>query len=115
MIKVDCLILGKPWTIRLLKKAKYKQKNGADSLALTTCHKRRIDLSPYGRDLETITHELVHAYFWELGVGTAELDADAIEEIFCEMMAKYGKTILAQAEELHQKISCSDRPNQGAL
>jgi hypothetical protein len=98
-------IMGKNWTLRLMKRKRYMKTNGADSVAITECYKRQIDLSPYGRDLETIIHELVHAYLWEMGVGTATLDADAIEEVMCELMAKRGQELLNLASDLFNRIS----------
>jgi hypothetical protein len=98
-------ILGKTWTLRLMKRKRYMKTNGADSVAITECYKRQIDLSPYGRDLETIIHELVHAYLWELCAGTADLTTDAQEEIFAELMAKRGQELLNLANDLFNKIS----------
>lgn len=104
MLKIPFTILGKPWTIRLLKKKRYVQKNGADSVAVTYCYKRQIDLGPNGRDLETIVHELVHGYLWEMCTGTAELSPEALEEQFCELLAKRGKEILELADALESTV-----------
>jgi hypothetical protein len=88
-----------------MKRKKYVDKNGNDSVAITTFHKRRIDLSPYGRDLETIVHELVHAYLHELCLhSTNEMTADDVEEVFCELMAKRGRELLDLADSLYAKI-----------
>lgn len=87
-----------------MKRKKYAKKNGKDSVAMTYRVKRRIDLSPYGLDLETITHELTHAYLTELCLGSADPDAYALEEIFCEMVAKHGRVLHDTAEALYAKI-----------
>ena len=98
-------VLGKPWTLRLMKRKKYKDKHGIDSVALTTFHKRRIDLSPFGRDLETIVHELVHAYIYELcQPDPAGVTVDELEESYCELMAKHGRGLLNLADSLHARI-----------
>jgi hypothetical protein len=98
-------VLGKPWTLRLMKRRKYKDKNGKDSVAVTKAYKRQIDLSPFGRDLETIVHELVHAYLHELCIGsTNEITADDLEEVFAELMAKRGRELLDLADQLHARI-----------
>lgn len=103
MRKLKFQILGKPWTLRLLKKRKYKQKNGSDSVAVTDVNKRRIDLGPKGRDLETITHELFHAFLGECCTHSADLDEDSFEEICAELVAKRGQELLNLASELHMK------------
>ena len=97
-------ILNKRWVIRLMKKKKFNDKNGADNCAITKVHKRRIDLSPSGRDLETITHELCHAYKGEMCIHSSALDADAVEEFFCELVAKRGQEIIDLAIKLHKEV-----------
>lgn len=97
-------VLGKNWTLRLMKRKKYAKKNGEDTMAMTYRHKRRIDLSPYGRDFETIAHELTHAYLTELCTSSADLSPDAQEEVFCELMAKHGSVLLQTAQALYDKI-----------
>ena len=104
MRKIKFDILGKKWTLRLLKKKKYRAKNGSDSVAITDVNKRRIYLGPRGRDLETITHELFHAYLGECCTHSADLDEDSFEEIAAELVAKRGRELLTLAEELHRKI-----------
>jgi hypothetical protein len=98
-------VLGKDWILRLMKRKRYDQKNGSDSVAITTMHKRRIDLGPDGRDLETIVHELVHAYLYELCLrSTNDLSVDDLEEIFAELMAKRGRELLDLADSLFSRI-----------
>lgn len=99
-------VLGKPWTLRLMKRKKYKDKNGKDSVAVTMGYKRQIHLSPFGHDLETIVHELVHAYLNELCLNsTTEMSADDMEEVFAELMAKRGRELLDLADTLFSRIS----------
>ncbi len=97
-------ILGKPWQLRLLTKELYKKKRGWDSVAITLMHKSKIDLSPRGLDKETLIHELVHAYMYELCMHSADLDVDAKEEIFAELMAKRGYELLTLADRLLLEI-----------
>lgn len=104
MIKIPFEILSKPWTLRLLKKKKYRSKHGDDSVAICHVNKRRIDLGPNGTDLDTIIHELVHGFIGELCFHSADLDDDALEEIFSELMAKRGRELLDLADALHNKI-----------
>jgi hypothetical protein len=102
------LILGKAWELRVMKRRKYMRKNGRDSLAITTFHKRRIDLSPFGQDEETIVHELVHAYLYELCQPPPHsVTIDELEETYCELMAKFGGQLLALGSDLFERISKS--------
>lgn len=107
MKRIDFHILGKPWTLRLLKKKKYRKHNGTDSVAITEVNKRRIDLGPEGMDLETFVHELVHAYLGEMCTHSADFDSDALEEIYAELMAKRGRELLDLAERLLAEATSS--------
>lgn len=98
-------ILGKEWQLRILKKKKYNKKRGKDSVATTIAYKRRIDIHESGTDLETLIHELVHAYLHELCLGSCtKLSAEDIEEFFAELMAKYGRELLELAEAVYMEI-----------
>lgn len=97
-------VLRQPWTLRLLDNAAYKKKNGRDSVAITKMHKRRIDLSPRGFDLETIVHELLHAYSHELCVSSMDVEKENLEEFYAELMAKRGYELLDLANGLYKKI-----------
>lgn len=107
MISIKFEILGKPWTLRLLKKKKYWKTNGADSVAITDPNKRRIDIGPGGRDIETVRHELVHAYLGEMCTHSADIDDDAMEEICCELFSKRGPEILSLADTLYHTITAA--------
>lgn len=97
-------ILDKDWRLIVLKKTRYKKKHGEDSIAITDVHKRTISAGPSGKDYETIVHELVHAYLSELCTHSAEIDADALEEIFAEVMAKHGEALLLLGRNLASEI-----------
>lgn len=102
---VNFKILGKAWTLRILKRKKYRKKNGPGSVAITHLNKRRIELGPEGMDLETVIHELVHAYLTELCTGSTDLDDEQLEEIFAELMAKRGREMLNLADELYKQVN----------
>ncbi len=100
MQKIEFNILGKTWKLRVLKRKKYHKTNGTDSVAITYVNKRRIDIGPGGVDLETVVHELVHAYLAEMCTHSADLDNENLEEIFAELMAKRGQELLDLAKNL---------------
>lgn len=98
-------VLGKPWTLRVLSEKYFKKKNGGGAAAVSKVHKRRIELRPKFLDLETIVHELLHAYLYEMCLhSTNEITLNDQEEIFAELLAKRGREFLDLAERLHQQI-----------
>lgn len=103
--QVKFKILGTEWRLRVYAKNKdYKKKNGKGSVAITRFHNRKIDLSPKGYDKETVIHELVHAYLYEMCSGSCSLSDKNLEELFCELLAKRGHEILKLGEELCERI-----------
>lgn len=101
---IPITILNKSWTIRLISKKRFKRKHG-DFHAITATHKRYIDLKPKHADLETIIHELFHAYYYELCLdSTTKLTLADQEEIFAELMAHYGRDLLDLAERIERTI-----------
>jgi len=99
-------VLGKHWHLRPMLKKKYAKKHGKDSVAITRTDKRIVYLSPYGRDLETITHELVHCYRYEMCLDSmTEITVDDMEEFWAEFISKFGHEILDLAEELYNKLN----------
>lgn len=101
MIIVNFKVLDKDWKLRVLKNRKFAKKNGAATLAVTEDWKRRIDVSYRGTDLETIVHELVHAYLAEMGLSSASnIKVEDLEEIYAELMAKRGRELLDLADRL---------------
>jgi hypothetical protein len=104
MLIINFEILGKEWKLKVLKNRRYKKKNGEDSVGMTKGWKRQIDLPILGVELETIIHELVHAYLTEMcHDGTAPTVAD-LEEIYSELMAKRGQELLNLAADLFDQI-----------
>lgn len=99
-------VIGKSWTLLTMDKKAYKKKRShKNSVAVTKFHKRQIVLSPKGKDLETITHEILHAALYECCVHSADLTTHALEEVFAELLAKRGYEILALADLLYSKVN----------
>jgi len=94
-------ILEQPWKIEFLTPRKYARKWGNDSAGITDTSKKTIDFIEDFTDLETIRHELAHAYAVQMSAVELQLDDDQVEELFCEMIGKYALTIVQQAEHIH--------------
>jgi len=99
--KLKFEILGKKWILKVLKPKKYVKKHGYDSVAVTLGWERKIFVHGEGIDKETLVHELVHAFLHELCFkSTNSITAEDLEEIFAELMAKYGRELLDLADSL---------------
>lgn len=97
-------ILGSKWQIRFYTvKAYDKHKDTiASDLGCTVCYKKRIYISIRKKGLlDTIIHEMVHAYLAMLCIKTANVDSDDLEEIFCEFMPKHGMDLLLSSQEVY--------------
>lgn len=100
-------ILGHPWVVYYCTERYYKRKNGKDSVGITHLDSREIYVRAKHLSRETVVHELTHAYFAELCTHSADITSDALEEIFCDLMAKYGSRLLRQADKImstHKKL-----------
>jgi hypothetical protein len=112
MLTVKFNILNKEWKLKLLKNKKHKKKNGDDNVAITKYWKREISISIGGADLETIVHELVHAYRAEMCTGSmTEMSADDMEENCCEVFAKRGRELLDLADILFTQVEAKIKAN----
>jgi len=112
-IQLETYIMGKEWTVRVLSDKYFKKKNGGGAAAVTKVHKRRIELRPKFLDRETIVHELVHAYLYELCIhSTNDMSLADLEEVFAELMAKRGTELLEKADWIENEISSALRNPQ---
>lgn len=92
-------LLGKHvWTVHYLRKHEFVKRFGAETYGITECDDKAIYLTPSRLKMETVVHELIHAYLWELCAKTADLEDDQLEEVMAEMFSKYGKQILRRAD-----------------
>lgn len=93
-------ILGKTWDIRAYSKRRYERKHPG-TVGVCLGWKKQIRFLKKGLSTETIAHELTHAYFDELCVGDpTRLKKRDMEEAYCELLAKYGETLLRQMNEI---------------
>lgn len=99
--KFTISIIGHPWAIDYLTPKQYVRKWGNDSYAITETDEKCIYFVQDFTNLETIRHELAHAYASQLSLTELQLDDDQVEEFFCELVGKYALTIAMQAETVH--------------
>jgi ketopantoate reductase len=104
MVKINFEILGKEWTLKVLKRKRYKKKNGADSIAICYGWKRRIDVHTSVTH-EDLAHEIVHAYMNEMCINsTTEMTAADMEEFFAEFYSKRGQEGIDLVNNLMKEI-----------
>lgn len=93
-------VLNKKWKI-VVRSDKVHNAKHPNSHAVAVLEDRRIYVRRSSLDIETITHELVHAYSHELSLVEIGLDTeDQFEEFFCELFAKYGEIIVKDARRV---------------
>lgn len=99
-------ILGRTWKVKVWIDQKKFEKKLGDVHAVTWSN-RIIELGPTGCDIETIRHELVHAYQKEMCIGsTSEMTNDDMEEFIAELIGRRGPELLQKADELYAAVKC---------
>jgi hypothetical protein len=93
-------ILNRTWTVYYLTKAIFVKKYSDNTLATTECDDREIYLRLDKLKIETVAHEIMHAYFEEHSLPTMDLSPDQVEELACDIVAKYGLIIHQQANQV---------------
>lgn len=92
------------WNYRVLSTEKYTELYGPDSAAITDMETKTIDIAENGLNLDTIIHEIFHAYKNYLCIDSAEMTNDAIEEIYASFFAKNSFKILEKASIMYEKL-----------
>lgn len=88
-------ILGRPWKISVLSSEQFTRRFDTDGIAAYTLpDSKEIVFSADSIDMRVVRHELVHAHYDGLCVASANLMDDQIEEIFCDLFATMGDSIL---------------------
>lgn len=75
------------WKIALIKKSKFKKKHGS-GIAITELQKKKITFINGNLTLETLRHELFHAFFSYTCTGSSNMDGDQAEEVMAEWLSK---------------------------
>lgn len=92
---LEVLICGKRWTAYLCSSRYINKKHDKATMAITVLDDKEIFFRIRQLSKETIIHELFHAYVWELGARSMDLDVDQMEELCAEMFSKHAEVMLA--------------------
>lgn len=93
-------ILNRVWKCRVYSLKTYQKHCGSDSVALCDLSAKSLTFLKPTLNLEAVIHELVHAYTAELAFVELDLDDDQVEEFHCELFARHGERIIAQAKSI---------------
>lgn len=104
MARSSVSVLAKTWKV-IVRSDKLHERYFPDTHAIAVLDDRKIHVRKSSVNAETLIHELVHAYQYELSFYELQLDDDQVEEWFAELIAKYGEIIFSNAEELVSRLS----------
>ncbi len=97
-MKFTFKILGKTWVAQVVESQKFQNAMPDDSIGFCDATTRSIYIDADFVNEETVRHELAHAYVKESGWDVIGLDSEQAEEAFCEIVGKYGRTIVKQGD-----------------
>jgi hypothetical protein len=93
-------IMSRTWVVKFLTKAQFIKKYSDTTLAIAECDEREIYLRLDKLNEENVSHELTHAYVHEHSAPTMDLTADQMEELCCDIVAKYATKIIEQSSQI---------------
>jgi hypothetical protein len=97
-------IKGTKWKYRLIPRELFlkvhKDAEVIDHVAITIKQENRIDFTPNELTVETIIHELVHAYMSETYTNSANLENEQMEDIICDMISYNISKIQKQSKRM---------------
>jgi hypothetical protein len=97
-------IRGHDWEIVLMTQEEFAKKFDDNTAALAAPKELTLYFNTEELDLDTIIHELVHAYYSHSGTNSASLHIDQIEEVFCELFGVYGEEIIRVSRKLRKVL-----------
>ena len=98
------LIMGAKWKAFFVEEEKYIRTWGDDTEAHTLPSKKELYFNNAEITRKTIIHELCHAHYEEMCVGSASLTKNQQEEVFCELFSEHGDKILRLARRLYKEF-----------
>lgn len=104
MAKVNVSVLNKTWKVTV-RSDKLHEKLFPETHGIAVLDDRLIHIRRSSLNAETLIHELVHAYQYELSFYELQLDEDQVEEWFAELLAKYGEIIIRDAKMIVSKLT----------
>ncbi len=102
---VRFFVRGEVWQARVLTDSAYKKAHGKGSLAETLKDTRQLVFRAKGVTQGIVLHELVHAYFKYVPLGsTSDITAHDHEEIFAEFIEQAGVELIRLGHKLYKEL-----------
>lgn len=98
-------IKGIHWKLRVLPADIYSKYHGKNSHGVTIFPDHRIDVEANSLNLNTVCHELGHAYFSACMTDSADLSSRATEEIFCEIIGNHGPELINLGRKIVRQLT----------
>ena len=111
MKELDIEIMGQDWYVTCIEESEYKNIYAEDmeAEAFTDPSLNTITINDTYLTVETVTHELVHAYVSACCIAHPAIEKDSFEEIMCDLFGKYGRDIVKQADAIYHKLKGKDK------
>jgi hypothetical protein len=104
VFEIEILVLGQKWQIYLVDEDDYIRRFGDTDAAHANPSEQTIYFNEGELSRDTVVHELCHAFYSELCVGSASVTPEQVEEIFCDMFGKHGDRILRLGRRLYKEF-----------
>jgi hypothetical protein len=99
--KTKVTIVGREWTVNVWASKTYLKRIAKDTWAEVEPQRSHIDIDRKALCMDTILHELCHAYAHERSIVALQLKTRTqFEEFFCEILAKHGQEMLDNAAKI---------------
>lgn len=96
--------MGRTWKISAITAEAYVRRFKDEYAGITLPVSAEIVINREDLTVATIAHELVHAALDGLCVSAASLNASQQEEVYCELFALHGDSLLRLAKKLHRVL-----------
>lgn len=97
-------ILGRPWKITSLSQEAFIKRFKDEYAGITVPLTREVIINQEDCTLGTVVHEMTHAYIASLCTHSANLTGDQQEEVYCELMALHGTSILSVSKKIYKLL-----------
>lgn len=98
MLKLQ--IRGREWLVQFLPKISFEKKHGPSIMGITYIRSREIHF-PKSPQLNTIIHELIHAYMAESNLqGCKNLNNEDFEEIIADTLSEFWEEITLHSRQI---------------